>query len=162
MSSSYWAGLQGKHANLVIRDYPIISLVLHGEWKKRWTIIYKLYRLIYIENQYYEWTSICWLKKKHLCLNRNLIGSFENYLEGIFHAWLESLGIQESFLHYGPNPQVFRRKWANAHFKKTIQHFAPLSKLIREMPLFWNSIFSKSSYKKKKIMEPYNGVLRSL
>ena len=106
MSSSYWAGLQGKHANLVIRDYPIISLVLHGEWKKRWTIIYKLYRLIYIENQYYEWTSICWLKKKHLCLNRNLIGSFENYLEGIFHAWLESLGIQESFLHYGANPQV--------------------------------------------------------
>ena len=33
--------------------------------------------------------------------------------------------------------------------KKKIQHFAKFSKLIREMPLFWNSIFSKSSYKKK-------------
>ena len=46
--------------------------------------------------------------------------------------------------------------------KKKIQHFTPFPKLIREMPLFWNSIFSKSSYKKKKIMEPYSGVLRSL
>ena len=48
--------------------------------------------------------------------------------------------------------------------KKTIQHFAPLPKLIREMPLFWNSIFSKLSYKKKKkkFMEPYSGILRSL
>ena len=42
------------------------------------------------------------------------------------------------------------RKWANAPFKKTIQQFASLPKLIREMPFFWNSIFSKSSYKKKK------------
>ena len=49
--------------------------------------------------------------------------------------------------------------------KKTIQHFAPLSKLIREMPIFWNSIFSKLSYKKKKkkkFMEPYSDILRSL
>ena len=29
-----------------------------------------------------------------------------------------------------------RKKLAFSHFKKTIQHFAPLSKLIREMPLF--------------------------
>ena len=29
--------------------------------------------------------------------------------------------------------------------KKTIQHFSLFSKLIREMPFFWNSIFSKSS-----------------
>ena len=28
------------------------------------------------------------------------------------------------------------RKWANAHFKKTMQHFALLPKLIRKMPLF--------------------------
>ena len=32
--------------------------------------------------------------------------------------------------------QNSRREWANAPFKKTIQHFAPLPKLIREMPLF--------------------------
>ena len=60
------------------------------------------------------------------------------------------------------------RKWANAPFKKTIQHFVPFSKLIREMPIFWNSIFSKSSYKKKEkyihiyiyiyIMELYSDV----
>ena len=31
---------------------------------------------------------------------------------------------------------LVRRKWANAYFKKTIQHFALFSKLIREMPLF--------------------------
>ena len=53
------------------------------------------------------------------------------------------------------------RKWTNAHFKKTIQHFAQFPKLIREMSLFWNSVFSKSSYK-KKIMEPYSGILKSL
>ena len=35
--------------------------------------------------------------------------------------------------------------------KKKIQHFTQILKLIREMLLFWNSIFSKSSYKKKKI-----------
>ena len=29
--------------------------------------------------------------------------------------------------------------------KKTIQHFFLFFKLIREMPFFWNSIFSKSS-----------------
>ena len=58
---------------------------------------------------------------------------------------------------------IYGRKWANAPFKKQIQHFAPFPKLIKEMPLFWNSIFSKSSYKnKKKILEPYSGVLRSL
>ena len=56
-----------------------------------------------------------------------------------------------------------RRKWANAPFKKTIQYFAQFSKLIREMFLFWNSIFSlffwnsifsKLSYKKKKLWSP--------
>ena len=31
---------------------------------------------------------------------------------------------------------LVRRKWANAHFKKTIQHFVIFPKLIREMPLF--------------------------
>ena len=36
-------------------------------------------------------------------------------------------------------------KLAFALFKKTIQHFAIFPKLIREMLLFWNSIFSKSS-----------------
>ena len=46
--------------------------------------------------------------------------------------------------------------------KKKFQYFAPFPKLIREMPLFWNSIFSKSSLKKKKNYEPYSGVLRSL
>ena len=38
-----------------------------------------------------------------------------------------------------------RKKLAFVLFKKIIQHFAPFSKLIREMFLFWNSIFSKSS-----------------
>ena len=35
---------------------------------------------------------------------------------------------------------LVRRKWANAHFKKTIQHFAPFPKLIREMPLDRKSV----------------------
>ena len=39
--------------------------------------------------------------------------------------------------------------------KKKIKYFALFPKLIKEMPLFWNSIFSKSSYKtKKKIGSP--------
>ena len=44
--------------------------------------------------------------------------------------------------------------------KKKIQYFAQFPKLIREMPLFWNSIFSKSSLKKKNL-ESYNGVLKT-
>ena len=47
--------------------------------------------------------------------------------------------------------------------KKKIQHFAHFSKLIREMSLFWNSIFSKSSLKKKnKILEPYSDVFKGI
>ena len=38
--------------------------------------------------------------------------------------------------HKGNMSQHCRRKWANAHFKKTIQHFTLFPKLIREMPLF--------------------------
>ena len=34
--------------------------------------------------------------------------------------------------------------------KKTIQYFAPFPKLIREMCLFWNLIFSKLGYKNNK------------
>ena len=34
--------------------------------------------------------------------------------------------------------------------KKKNPAFAPFPKLIKEMPLFWNSIFSKLSYKIKK------------
>ena len=50
--------------------------------------------------------------------------------------------------------------------KKKIQHFAQFLKLIREMPLFLNSIFGQLSYnklnlKKKKNLEPYSRVLRS-
>ena len=37
--------------------------------------------------------------------------------------------------------------------KKKIQYFAYFSKLIRKMLIFWNLIFSKSSYKKKKKFE---------
>ena len=40
-------------------------------------------------------------------------------------------------------------KWANALFAQNIQHYAPFSKLIREMPLFCNLIFSKSSFNVK-------------
>ena len=43
---------------------------------------------------------------------------------------------------------------------KKKQHFIPFSRLIREMFLFWNSIFLKSSLK-KKLLESYSGVLRS-
>jgi len=32
------------------------------------------------------------------------------------------------------------RKWANALFSQTKQGFAPFSKLIKEMPLFYNLI----------------------
>ena len=54
------------------------------------------------------------------------------------------------------------RKWANVPFKKKkIQHFVQFLKLIKEMPFFWNSIISKLSYK-KKFLEPYSGVLKSL
>ena len=58
---------------------------------------------------------------------------------------------------------VVRRKWANAHLKKTIQHFAHLFKLIRKIP-FFETRFSQNRVikKKKKFMEPYSGVLRSL
>ena len=56
----------------------------------------------------------------------------------------------------------FRENLANALFRQKKQYFVPFSKLIREMSLYWNSIFSKSSFKKKKNLEPYNGVLRSL
>ena len=37
------------------------------------------------------------------------------------------------------------KKMAFALLKKTIQHFVIFLKLIKEMPLFWNLIFSKSS-----------------
>ena len=40
-------------------------------------------------------------------------------------------------------------KWANALFAQKFQVFAPFPKLIREMPLFCNSIFSKSSFNVK-------------
>ena len=40
-------------------------------------------------------------------------------------------------------------KWANALFAQNIHHFAPFPKLIREMPFFCNSIFSKSSFNLK-------------
>ena len=54
-------------------------------------------------------------------------------------------------------------KLAFTPFYQTIQHFTSFSKLIREMLLFWNSIFSKSSYKtKKKNWKPYSSVLKSL
>ena len=42
-----------------------------------------------------------------------------------------------------------RRKWANALFKKTIQHFAQFPKLIREMPIF-ETRFSQNRVIKKK------------
>ena len=40
-------------------------------------------------------------------------------------------------------------KWANALFTQNLQHSATFPKLIREMPLFCNSIFSKSSFNVK-------------
>ena len=40
-------------------------------------------------------------------------------------------------------------KWANAIFVQKNQRFAPYLKLIKEMPLFWNSIFLKSSFNLK-------------
>ena len=38
----------------------------------------------------------------------------------------------------------------------------PLLKLIRKMPLFCNSIFSKLSLKKKKFLEPYSDIFKDL
>ena len=40
-------------------------------------------------------------------------------------------------------------KWVNAIFTHNIQHFASFPKRIREMPLFCNLIFSKSSFNLK-------------
>ena len=40
-------------------------------------------------------------------------------------------------------------KWANALFTQNLQHSATFSKLIREMPLFCNSIFLNSSFNVK-------------
>ena len=40
-------------------------------------------------------------------------------------------------------------KLAKAPFPQTFQHFTPFPKLIREIPLFWNLIFFKSSSKCK-------------
>ena len=45
--------------------------------------------------------------------------------------------------------QNHRPKLAFTHFSQTFQQNAPCLKLIREMPLFWNSIFYKSSFKCK-------------
>ena len=42
-----------------------------------------------------------------------------------------------------------RPKWENVLFLQNIQHSAPVPKLIREIPLFYNSIFSKSSFNVK-------------
>ena len=53
----------------------------------------------------------------------------------------------------------FRPKWANAFFVQKNQCFTYFFKLIREIPLFWNSICGQLSYnklkikKKKKILE---------
>ena len=41
--------------------------------------------------------------------------------------------------------QYTGKKLVFAHFKKAIQYFLSLPKLIREISFFWNSIFSKSS-----------------
>ena len=45
-------------------------------------------------------------------------------------------------------------------FKKKIQHFALFPKLIREMSLFWNSIFGQLSYKKLKIKNFFFSITR--
>ena len=45
------------------------------------------------------------------------------------------------------------KKWANAPFKKTIQYFSPLPKLIREMPSF-ETRFSQNRDK------PYSDVFK--
>ena len=42
-----------------------------------------------------------------------------------------------------------RPKWSNALFAQNIQHSTPFPKLIREMPLFCNSIFTKLSFNVK-------------
>ena len=52
------------------------------------------------------------------------------------------------------NYTITKKKMGKCPFKKKkkkkIQYFSLFHKLIRKMPLFWNSIFSKSSYLKKK------------
>ena len=42
-----------------------------------------------------------------------------------------------------------RPKWGFIPFSQTFQQNAPCLKLFRNMPLFWNSIFRKSSFKCK-------------
>ena len=65
--------------------------------------------------------------------------------------FLKKFGPVQTFIHYKlPNiikilTLFTRKKFAFAHFKKIIQYFTLLSKLIRKMLLFWNSIFSKLS-----------------
>ena len=40
------------------------------------------------------------------------------------------------------------RKWANTHFKKTIQHFAPFPKIIRKCPSFETRFYQNRVIKK--------------
>ena len=63
---------------------------------------------------------------------------------------LAKVGMETSFRVYKYfNWAVYRRKLAFASFAQKIHHFAQFPKLIKEMPLFWNSIFSKSSFNVK-------------
>ena len=107
-------------------------------------------------------SRLAYSSRLHLSFNTHL-------LNNIF--WLLNFFIYNIFVYFGFGRQGFKvqrrffsewtwicanstprfksiigRKLPNAIFGQKKQYFAHFPKLIREMPLFWNSIFSKSSY----------------
>ena len=61
-----------------------------------------------------------------------------------------------------PVDKLIGSKWAYAFLEQKFQRFAQFPKLIREIPLFCNSIYRKSSYNKLKIKKKNYWNLRSM
>ena len=108
-----------------------------------------------------KWPSSLFSLKKLLRLYAK--GFVTKKLPDLYCWWIEELCNQQPlqvvgvshvlrYVHIGKTRTGIRasreRLWTKLAFAplyQTIQHFVPFSKLIREIPLFWNSIFSKSS-----------------
>ena len=144
LTSDGWILWKGIHiirfCRTLLMDFMVVFLIYLTRCMK-----YAPIRMIFC------YSILCFMLNKYKC---SLIFSANVLLLLCTLFIMELCSIMFSTIFWG-------RKWANALFqkkKKKIWHFA----LIREMPLFWNTIFSKLSLKKKKIMETYSGVLRSL
>ena len=119
--------------------------------------------LFYVVNRFGAWLlksvsdhtttlncSKCWCKLLHRKIWSSICfgdASWYGILDALCMCYL-SLSVKYMIIcHFGI--LVIGPKWANALFLQKNQCFAPFSKLIREMLLFWNLIFSKSSFNLK-------------